>query len=135
MPGWLIDIENPLSRAGTGSCSTGTFPLTPALSLGERENVRQRKVRRCDPIARRRPSMLPLPKGEGWGGGSGRPKSAERSNGEQNLGESSRGWNRLAFEWFVSPHPGPLPRGEGECSAAQGYRASRFPAATWTVAL
>src|SRR5436309_2974690 len=51
-----VDVQNPpsgqmgsrisgsLLGAGTGWLSNGSFPLTPALSLGERENVRQRKV-------------------------------------------------------------------------------------------
>jgi hypothetical protein len=48
------------------------FPLTPALSLGERENHRP-LVRRpyASALLQRRPAWLPLPKGEGWGEGEG----------------------------------------------------------------
>jgi hypothetical protein len=48
------------------------FPVTPALSLEERENHRAR-VRRfhASALLQRRLVRLPLPKGEGWGEGEG----------------------------------------------------------------
>src|ERR1019366_381199 len=46
------------------------FPLTPALSLRERENAGQRVAETgTSEIVERLPSVLPLPKGEGWGEG------------------------------------------------------------------
>jgi hypothetical protein len=55
---------------GSRRQSDAAFPLTPALSLGEREDVRQR-VREADTLGtvERLSSVLPLPKGEGWGEG------------------------------------------------------------------
>ena len=49
-----------------------SFPLTPALSLGERENLRQR-VRKpsVSGMLGRRSAKPPLPKGEGRGEGEG----------------------------------------------------------------
>jgi len=48
----------------------GLFPLTPALSLGERENRRQLVRRIGAPgFIERRNALLPLPEGEGWGEG------------------------------------------------------------------
>jgi hypothetical protein len=50
--------------------SPATFPLTPALSLGEREprspSPEQLWFAGC---ANARPTILPLPEGEGWGEG------------------------------------------------------------------
>ena len=83
-------MANALStRSGCGKTSWPAFPLTPALSLGEREELRTilensntrradtalglrslrttRRVRNLD----ERPSWLPLPEGEGWGEGEG----------------------------------------------------------------
>jgi hypothetical protein len=46
------------------------FPLTPALSPGERENHRQRLRETGTRVnVKGLPSLLPLPKGEGWGEG------------------------------------------------------------------
>jgi hypothetical protein len=70
------------------------FPLTPALSLRERENYRQR-AGEADTlgIVERLAALLPLPKGEGWGEGeqAARPLKAPvitdsplRSVGEAN---------------------------------------------------
>ena len=54
----------------------GRFPLTPALSLGERENRLQPLSKTCDWICRTRTrktetprSLFPLPEGEGQGEG------------------------------------------------------------------
>ena len=54
-----------------------SFPLTPALSLGERENLRQR-VRKpsVSGMRERQSARPPLPKGEGWGEGEGRDRPA-----------------------------------------------------------
>jgi len=58
---------------GTGSDveTNGVFfPLTPTLSLGEREKPRRRWDRAVRVgLARRWLTRLPLPKGEGWGEG------------------------------------------------------------------
>jgi hypothetical protein len=68
------------------------FPLTPALSLGERE------PRIPSPWTTKRlgssqawQMSLPLPKGEGWGEGEQIPASSHRPSisGTVNLGESS----------------------------------------------
>ena len=50
--------------------SNDPFPLTPALSLREREN-RSRRVGEFGALGlfERRPAWLPLPEGEGWGEG------------------------------------------------------------------
>jgi len=47
-----------------------SFPLTPALSLRERENCRQSvgETNRRTKFESR-PPLLPLPRGEGWGEG------------------------------------------------------------------
>ena len=50
----------------------GPFPLTPALSLGEREiRTPSRDESRHFRTIRARAMVLPLPKGEGWGEGEG----------------------------------------------------------------
>jgi NADH-quinone oxidoreductase subunit M len=56
----------------TGGCSGATFPLTPALSLWEREH-RSQSVGEPGSLCNftGRISPLPLPKGEGWGEGWG----------------------------------------------------------------
>ena len=52
--------------------SNAAFPLTPALSLGERENHFPRgDISKCPGFTRRRGARLPLSKGEGWGEGEG----------------------------------------------------------------
>ena len=57
-------MPEPLSELGV------SFPLTPALSLGEREH---RSTARANPnglrFADRLAKMPPLPEGEGWGEG------------------------------------------------------------------
>src|SRR6266404_1802338 len=52
--------------------SCAQFPLTPALSLGEREH-RRLILRKSDALTSRQnlAAILPLPKGEGWGEGEG----------------------------------------------------------------
>ena len=56
-------------RTGKGC---GPFLLTSALSLREREDVRQRVREAGAPsIVQRLASVLPLPNGEGWGEGEG----------------------------------------------------------------
>jgi len=50
----------------------GPFPLTPALSLGEREiRTPSRGESGRFPTTRARAMVLPLPKAEGWGEGEG----------------------------------------------------------------
>ena len=57
--------------------SMPSFPLTPALSPGGRENLRQR-VRKpsVSGMLGRRSARSPLPKGDGWGEGEGRNRPA-----------------------------------------------------------
>jgi Acyl-protein synthetase, LuxE len=62
--------------------SDGSFPLTPALSSGEREPRRPRVQTPGAPeMPARRDAVLPLPEGEGWGEGerSTRPPGATPS--------------------------------------------------------
>ena len=55
------------------------FPLTPALSLGEREQQAARAEILSDlRIADRLAMILPLPKGEGWGEGKEHAHSTEQ---------------------------------------------------------
>jgi NADH-quinone oxidoreductase subunit F len=64
----------------------GSFPLTPTLSLGKREPCSQLGDQSRDPgFAQVRTSMLPLPKGEGWGEGEG----GVRQQGECGVAEST----------------------------------------------
>ena len=50
----------------------GLFPLTPALSLGERGTQRPVfRTSRGTGLAKHQPKVLPPPKGEGWGEGEG----------------------------------------------------------------
>jgi len=59
--------------------SCALFPLTPALSLGEREHLRQRARKAGGAgISERRATWLPLPEGEGRGEGEGRLQSKDR---------------------------------------------------------
>jgi hypothetical protein len=69
----LDSMTNAQSQLGSLLLAGGPFPLTPALSLWEREDRRQLvgKARRAG-IIERRTQLLPLPKGEGWGEGKAR---------------------------------------------------------------
>src|ERR1035437_9312404 len=58
----------PFRSSGTRNSLDVVFPLTPALSLREREKPRQRVGQTgASSIFERRAAMLPLPKGEGRG--------------------------------------------------------------------
>jgi hypothetical protein len=74
--GELLNVPLPSARVW-GLCKLGLFPLTPALSLGERENARlsvdESEV--LGVLASRTP-RLPLPKGEGRGEGEEDAQSA-----------------------------------------------------------
>src|SRR5438128_654999 len=51
-------------------CGHGSFPLTPALSLREREQRALRVLLWRPPVwVIKRTAILPLPEGEGWGEG------------------------------------------------------------------
>ncbi len=116
----------------------GSFPLTPALSLGEREHLRPRSIERDgSPSCGAVPGegrvggecpgkvrindwslrLFPLPEGEGQGEG-------ERNARTAHLPENGRPERKSVFgrdlgtARFLSPHPGPLPRGEGAPSTA-----------------
>jgi hypothetical protein len=75
-------------RFGHTNGPDDSFPLTPALSLGEREvpgsalgSIRSRRPYGSDPL-RKGATVLPLPEGEGWGEGNGRTLArGESSNG------------------------------------------------------
>ncbi len=59
-----------IPKVGHAWHSDGAFPLTPALSLGERGSpwpspVCSKRHKFADALA----TILPLPKGEGWGEG------------------------------------------------------------------
>ena len=77
------------------------FPLTPALSLRERET----RTPSLEPVWRARfgntlPTILPLPWGEGWGEG-------ERSAPQLNVLENSHSRRTLRLSWPVQPFPIP----------------------------
>src|SRR5437660_914795 len=86
----MLQIRNPKTEIRTAKCSAiasilgfgsrlqnlrgvqfpKPFPLTPALSLRERENqAPHRNVSKRLLASHARPTMLPLPEGEGWGEG------------------------------------------------------------------
>src|SRR5439155_16495367 len=76
-----IEIRNPRVSCKTPAVCTfqGAFPLTPALSLRERENQRPR----CDNskwlgFSNALPIILPLPEGEGRGEGERSVRIPER---------------------------------------------------------
>ena len=81
-----IEIRTPRASCKIPAVSTlqGTFPLTPALSLRERENQEPR----CDDskwlgFTNTLPMMLPLPEGEGRGEGERSvriPENCDSSN-------------------------------------------------------
>jgi membrane fusion protein, multidrug efflux system len=65
-----IESARKSEQIGSGDWADMAFPLTPALSLRERENRRQRVVKSAAPgIFGRRTTCLPLPEGEGRGEG------------------------------------------------------------------
>jgi spermidine synthase len=65
-------VVDPPGLPGSASRSDRSFPLTPALSLGERETSRQSSGQTdASGADERRSAALPLPKGEGWGEGEG----------------------------------------------------------------
>ena len=60
----------PSAKTSRNAISDTCFPLTPALSLGERENPRQRLAAPGAPRTfKRQTAAHPLPKGKGWGEG------------------------------------------------------------------
>src|SRR5436190_15316014 len=89
--GWVVDFVDP----------DGLFPLTPALSLGEREPVspRSTELERSGLTERARPpdalpAFPPLPGGEGRGEGEGTAEISDASTfstRNRNRGEAKTG--------------------------------------------
>jgi hypothetical protein len=72
------------------------FPLTPALSLREREPPRQSLAQaERSKLAERRDQFLPLPEGEGRGEGEGDSYSPRRSRHLFNLSNEMTKWARV----------------------------------------
>ncbi len=71
-PGDIFGFREAIAKVPHLWYSHDPFPLTPALSLREREHDRQ-SIRQAEPLgAFARPSLvLPLPEGEGWDEGNG----------------------------------------------------------------
>jgi len=65
---WASASSRGFCKSDDQRSSVGPFPLTPTLSLGEREN-RWQSFSRYRVLATKPPSRVPLPKGEGWGEG------------------------------------------------------------------
>ena len=77
-----------LTIRGNNSGSNVSLPLTPALSLGERENYRQPVGESGDVgISERRASLSPLPGGEGQGEGKNNDQSNTAAINFINIGE------------------------------------------------
>ena len=66
----VCTLHAPWNRVAAHATAPVAFPLTPALSLGEREPRRSalEKPKRLGFVGRLA-KVLPLPKGEGWGEG------------------------------------------------------------------
>ncbi|HQL77693.1 MAG TPA: hydrogenase maturation protease [Verrucomicrobiota bacterium] len=99
----LIGADKPETSAEFLSSGgpSATFPLTPTLSLGERGNrlPSRDESRRCN-LVLNRTTVLPLPKGEGWGEGNGSAELGPRHL-LLNAGVSpERFIGRLAVEGF-----------------------------------
>ena len=90
---------------GVGGISRAPFPLTPALSLGEREGLRPHRplTQPPGPIPRRQP-IPPLPEGEGRGEGEVSARAPRRSCSAQVVGAASSGRAALSrTSCFKSP--------------------------------
>src|SRR5713226_7441473 len=130
-----------ISGGFTITCGDQEPPLTPSLSPWARENRPPRcRQSRASRFVAARDAVSPLPAGEGQGEGE---RGAANQNGRTNSARSARPIPRvsglccpktnfpthskqdrrqppsaLVFRALLPPHPGPLPWGEGESSAA-----------------
>src|SRR5439155_9515504 len=80
-PGDIFGFREAIAKVPHLWYSHDPFPLTPALSLREREHDRQ-SIRQAEPLgAFARPSLvLPLPEGEGWDEGERVLEIADRGS-------------------------------------------------------
>src|SRR6266571_1582730 len=77
------------------------FPLTPALSLGERENLPPRfRQSRASRFVAARDAVFPLPAGEGQGEGE---RDGANQNDRTNLASSTRPSPRVKVGYHIGP--------------------------------
>src|SRR3954463_1984916 len=101
------------------------FPLTPALfALGERGPARPLPLRQLD-SRERLPSILPLPKGEGWGEGEGTHLSPAtcRLTVIRTTLPSLRSWRDALTDKFSSlpASPSPPPKAQPGSTGSRCY--------------